>query len=110
MDLFNILMNDLLGVYKIEDEKYVSIRETWGAPITTAPKKHTIIQDEHREMKKKRIEKEDRLNERLENIITIENAVREGESIDMENYEIEVIFWAILKFQIRISNHKKYMI
>ena len=42
------------------------------------------------------------MNERLENIRVIEDAVIEGETISMENYEIEVIDW-----DKRLKEHKE---
>ena len=73
------------------DESYFSIRDTWGAPTITAPKK-TLAEnlEEDQPNKKRRKTEKDITNEKITNCVRIEDKVIEGEEIDMKNYEKEI--------------------
>ena len=75
----------------IDEESYFSIRDTWGAPTITAPKK-TLAEgiEEDQPNKKKRKTGENNTTEKIINCIRIEDKVIQGEEIDMRNYKIEI--------------------
>ena len=74
---------------KLDEEKYISIRTTWGHPITTAPQEKRSERDSCLEKPSKKI----KTGEKLTNIIRIENKVIEGETLLEDEFEIEVIDW-----------------
>ena len=89
---------------KIEDRDYISIRETWGPPKTTAPQKNKKNREhgEEKEIdnpKKRRIEE----GERISNLRTIENRVIEGEQIS--EFEIEIV--DKVDWENRLKEHKE---
>ena len=75
---------------KTNDENYVSIRQVWGPPTTTAPNKNKSIeneQEEKRDHKKRKIE----AGERITNVRRVEDRAFEGEEIT--DFEIEKTDW-----------------
>ena len=82
---------------KIDDTNYISIRDTWGPPITSAPRKNKpendidIETEKETASKKHRIEKETSHTIFLTNNRRIEDKVIEGETIT--DFVIEEIDW-----------------
>ena len=67
---------------KIQESRYISIRNTWGPPPTTVPQKI-----KSRNFLQENIAKKPRI-ERLVNIRVVEGKILEGENLDMTKYEI----------------------
>ena len=66
---------------KTEEDRFVSIRTTWGAPETTAPRKNIKEPERQKDTRKRqRIEKENE-KEILTNARRVEDKVMEGETI-----------------------------
>ena len=81
---------------KISEDNYITIRNVWGAPAISAPKKNSLeeeeqTQDNSKKTKKRKIE--NRETEILTNIEVLDNKIIEGEILDMEKYELENIDW-----------------
>ena len=77
----------------MKESRYISIRETWGPPKPTAPKKN--LREEEKE-EKQRENKRIKINEKtknitLTNIRVIENKVIEGEEI--RDFEVITTDW-----------------
>ena len=88
---------------KIDEENaFISIRNSWGQPPPSAPKKHTSNQEENTQLRKKQ-----RIGETLTNIVTLEDRVIEGESIS--EFEIVNINWEehLENHRIRIETEAK---
>ena len=85
---------------KMEDTTYVSIRDSWGPPKTSAPRKNYLGENEH--IDKKIENKRMRTSERLENIVRIEDKIIQGETIT--NFEIEIIDW-----DQRLKEHREHL-
>ena len=85
---------------KLDENKYITIRKTWGPPPNSAPRKNTYekLENENKQNKKPRIE-----NEIIKNIRTIENKIIEGETI--RNFEI--IETSKEEWENHINEHKK---
>ena len=83
---------------KTEEDRFISIRTTWGAPETTAPRKN-IKEPERQEdtRKRQRIEKEI-----LTNVRRVEDKVMEGETIT----DFEVIVRTEEEWEIHIKEHQ----
>ena len=66
---------------KTEEDRFISIRTTWGAPETTAPRKNIKEPERQKDTRKRqRIEKENE-KEILTNVRRVEDKVMEGETI-----------------------------
>ena len=72
---------------KIDTENYISVREVWGPPTSTAPKKKKI------ETEKIERNKKIRIGEKLENLVRIEDKVYEGETLEEGQFEIQTVDW-----------------
>ena len=85
---------------KLENTNYISIRESWDHPLTSAPKENKLEENktvaEHPEKRQRRNEK----TERLENLRRIPDKVYEGETI--EDFEIHTTDWDKV-----LSEHKE---
>ena len=89
---------------KTQNENYISIRDTWGAPTITAPQKTSADVSCQEQPPEKRRKRDQSIDTRLTNCRRVEDRIIEGEEISMKKYEIETIDW-----DKRLEEHQNWL-
>ena len=89
---------------KTQNENYISIRDTWGAPTITAPQKTSADVSCQEQPPEKRRKRDQSIDTRLTNCRRVEDRIIEGKEISMKKYEIETIDW-----DKRLEEHQNWL-